>query len=92
MLKVAQNELLEIPLVPGLSLVSDALSDDITAELQKVQQEDFPKVVVTSAALYIPTRRYLVVRINIKVGVGITRGPIVGIKRNTYVGIKRSNK
>jgi hypothetical protein len=37
-----RNELVEIPLVPGRSLVSDALCDDITAELLKVQQEDLP--------------------------------------------------
>jgi hypothetical protein len=37
-----RRELLEIPLVPGRSLVSDSLCDDITAELQKVQQEDLP--------------------------------------------------
>jgi hypothetical protein len=47
--KVAQNELLEIPFVPGRSLVSNTLCDEITAELQKVQQEAFSKVAVASA-------------------------------------------
>ena len=37
-----RRELVEIPLVTGRSLVSDTLCDDITAELQKVQQEDLP--------------------------------------------------
>jgi hypothetical protein len=46
-----RNELLEIPLVPGRSLVSDALCDDITAELQKVQQEDLPVYLRLKAAL-----------------------------------------
>jgi len=37
-----RRELVEIPLVTGRSLVSDTLCDDITAELQKVQQEELP--------------------------------------------------